>query len=108
MLLSGLMPEAYPRPGDQREQLRLLRHRTTLVRYRTRLAGRIRAQLHQQRLALPREKLLRHATRTWFQETAWPSLTAEQQAIVTTHLELPSARRQNWQPEWRRSPIMEG
>src|SRR6266705_1565428 len=38
MLLSGLIPEAYPRPGDQRELLRLLRHRTTLVRYRTRLA----------------------------------------------------------------------
>ncbi|MGH2600618.1 MAG: IS110 family transposase [Dehalococcoidia bacterium] len=59
MLLSGLIPEAYPRPNDQRELLRLLRHRTTLVRYRTRLAGRIHSQLHQQRLALPREKLLR-------------------------------------------------
>src|SRR5439155_1194530 len=55
MLLSGLIPEAYPRPGDQRELLRLLRHRTTLVRYRTRLAGRIHSQLHQQRLTLPRE-----------------------------------------------------
>jgi hypothetical protein len=35
MLLSGLIPEAYPRAADQRELLRLLRHRTTLVRYRT-------------------------------------------------------------------------
>src|SRR6266567_271362 len=51
MLLSGLIPEAYPRPGDQRE-------------------------------------LLRQATRTWLRETAWPHLTTEQQAIVTTHLEL--------------------
>ena len=88
MLLSGLIPEAYPRPGDQRELLRLLRHRTTLVRYRTRLAGRIHSQLHQQRLLLPREQLLRQATRTWLRETAWPRLTPEQQAIVTTHLAL--------------------
>ena len=88
MLLAGLIPEAYPRPADQRELLRLLRHRTTLVRYRTRLAGRIHSQLHQQRLSLPREKLLRQATRAWLEETAWPRLTVEQQAIVTTHLEL--------------------
>src|SRR6266540_3969774 len=81
MLLSGLIPEAYPRSGDQREQLRLLRHRTALVRARTRLAGRIHSQLHQQ-------QLLRQATRTWLRETAWPRLTAEQQAIVTTHLAL--------------------
>src|SRR5437870_8489348 len=87
MLLSGLIP-AYPRPGDQRELLRLLRHRTTLARYRTRLAGRIHSQLHQQRLLLPREQLLRQATRTWLRDTAWPRLTPEQQAIVTTHLAL--------------------
>src|SRR6266511_1655468 len=54
MLLAGLIPEAYPRSGDQREQLRLLRHRTALVRARTRLAGRIHSQLHQQRLLLSR------------------------------------------------------
>ncbi len=88
MLLSGLIPEAYPRSPDQRDLLRLLRHRTTLVRYRTRLAGRIHSQLHQQRLSLPREQLLRRATRGWLQETAWPRLTVEQRAIVTTHLEL--------------------
>jgi len=88
MLLSGLIPEAYPRSADQRELLRLLRHRTTLVRYRTRLAGRIHSQLHQQRLSLPREQLLRQATRVWLQETAWPQLTVEQRAIVATHLEL--------------------
>src|SRR6266567_8605390 len=67
MLLSGLIPEAYPRSADQRELLRLLRHRTALVRFRTRLAGRIHSQLHQQRLSLPREKLLRRATRAWRQ-----------------------------------------
>jgi transposase len=88
MLLAGPIPEAYPRPTDQRELLRLLRHRTTLVRYRTRLAGRIHSQLHQQRLALPREQLLRQATRAWRRETAWPRLPPEPQAIVTTHLEL--------------------
>src|SRR5213594_1289757 len=75
MLLSGLIPEAYPRSAAQRDLLRLLRHRTTLVRYRTRLAGRIHSQLHQQRLLLPREQLLRQATRTWLRETAWPRLT---------------------------------
>ncbi len=88
MLLSGLIPEAYPRSADQRELLRLLRHRTALVRFRTRLAGRIHSQLHQQRLSLPREKLLRRATRAWLEATAWPRLTVEQRAIVTTHLEL--------------------
>src|SRR3989454_9450814 len=67
MLLSGLIPEAYPRSADQRELLRLLRHRTALVRFRTRLAGRIHSQLHQQRLSLPREKLLRRATRAWLE-----------------------------------------
>src|SRR5260370_25053048 len=88
MLLSGLIPEAYPRPPDQRDLLRLLRHRAAWGRVRTRLAGRIHSQLHQQRLGLPREQLLRRATRAWLQETAWPRLTVEQRAIVTTHLEV--------------------
>ncbi len=88
MLLSGLIPEAYPRPADQRDLLRLLRHRTAVVRFRTRLVCRIHSQLHQQRLSLPREQLRRRATRAWLQETAWPRLTVEQRAIVTTHLEL--------------------
>jgi transposase len=88
MLLSGLIPEAYPRPAHQRELLRLLRHRMALVRQRTRLAGRIHSQLHQQRLSLPREKLLRVEAREWLHTTAWPRLTGEQQAVVTTHLEL--------------------
>ena len=80
MLLSGLIPEAYPRPAHQRELLRLLRHRMALVRQRTRLAGRIHSQLHQQRLSLPREKLLRVEAREWLHTTAWPRLTGEQQA----------------------------
>ncbi len=88
MLLSGLIPEAYPRPIPQREHLRLIRHRAALVRQRTRLASRIHSQLHQRRLSLPREKLLRRAAREWLHTTAWPRLTDEQRALITTHLEL--------------------
>ncbi len=88
MLLPGLIPEAYPRPAHQRELLRLLRHRVALVRQRTGLAGRIHSQLHQQRLSLPPEKLLRAEAREWLQEIAWPRLTEEQRALVTTHFEL--------------------
>lgn len=88
MLLSGLIPEAYPRPIQQREHLRLIRHRAALVRQRTRLASRIHSQLHQRRLNLPREKLLRRAAREWLHTTAWPRLTDEQRALITTHLEL--------------------
>jgi transposase len=88
MLLSGLIPEAYPRTPDQRERLRLLRHRAVLVRSRTRLAGRIHSQLHAQRLGLPRETLLRQATRAWLVTEVAARLTTEQQAIVTSHLML--------------------
>src|SRR3989441_8469319 len=42
MLLAGLIPEADPRPADQRDLLRVLRHRTTLVRYLPRLGSRAR------------------------------------------------------------------
>src|SRR5918999_5340679 len=55
MLAAGLIPEVYPKPAPQRETLKLLRHRAILVRQRTSLANRIHAQLHQRRLALPRE-----------------------------------------------------
>jgi len=88
LYLSGVLPEAYPRSADQRELLRLLRHRTTLVRFRPRLAGRIHSQLHQQRLQLPREQLLRQHTRALLAEE-WPQvLTPEQLAIVTQHFAL--------------------
>lgn len=59
-----------------------------LVRFRTRLAGRIHSQLHQQRIQLPREQLLRHHTRAWFAGDVLPKLTPEQQAIVISHFEL--------------------
>jgi transposase len=88
MLATGLLPEAYPRVAEQRERLRLVRHRALLVRQRTMLAGRIHSQLHASRLGLPREQLLRRKTRAWLATIAWPQLTAEQQALVTTHLEL--------------------
>jgi transposase len=88
MFLSGVLPEAYPRSADQRELLRLLRHRTTLVRWRTRLAGRVHSQLHQQRLQLPREQLLRQHTRALVTAEWAAVLTPEQLAIVTQHFAL--------------------
>jgi transposase len=88
MYLSGVLPEAYPRSADQRELLRLLRHRTTLVRFRTRLAGRIHSQLHQQRVPLEREQLLRQHTRALVAQEWAQALTPEQLAIVTQHFAL--------------------
>lgn len=88
MLLSGLIPDAYPRRPEQREKLRLLRHRAALVRERTRLACRIHAQLQQSRVLIEREKLLRKQGREWLESEAWSRLTREQQGLVSTHLEL--------------------
>jgi transposase len=88
MLLSGLIPDAYPRRPEQREKLLLLRHRAALVRERTRLACRIHSQLQQSRVLIEREKLLRKQTREWLATEAWPRLTAEQRALILTHLEL--------------------
>lgn len=88
MLLSGLIPEAYPRVGGQRDHLRLVRHHARLVRQRTLLVNRIHAQLHERRLFIEREKLLRREGRRWLTTMAWPRLTPEQQQMVTTHLEL--------------------
>lgn len=86
MLLAGLIPEAYPRVGTQRDLLRLVRHHAALVRERTLLVNRIHAQLHERRLFLAREKLLRKEGRAWLTTVAWPRLTPEQQQIVTTQL----------------------
>jgi transposase len=88
MLLSGLIPKAYPRRPEQRETLRLIRHRAALVRARTRLACRIHAQLHQSRVLLGREELLRKRTREYLQVEARAQLAPEQQALITTHFEL--------------------
>lgn len=88
MLLSGLIPRAYPRRPEQRETLRLVRHRAALVRERTRLVCRIHAQLHQSRVLIGREELLRRGTREWLESEAWPQLAPEQQALISTHFEL--------------------
>lgn len=88
MLLSGLIPKAYPRRPEQRETLRLVRHRAALVRERTRLACRIHAQLHQSRVLLEREELLRKRTREFLEGEARSQLTPEQWALISTHFEL--------------------
>lgn len=88
MLHSDLIPQTYARPPRQRELLRLLRHRTALVRQRSGLAARIHSQLHQSRLSLSREKLLLKKTRIWLREVAWPQLEPEQRRLIKTHLRL--------------------
>jgi transposase len=88
MLLTGLIPEVYPRPPERRELLRLVRHRAALVRMRTQLACRIHSQLHQSGLRLAREKLLRKRSGEWLKTQAWPQLAPEQRDLITSHLEL--------------------
>lgn len=88
MLAAGLVPEAYPKPPARREQACLVRHRAALVRHRTMLANRIHGQLHATGLALPRERLLRQATRAWLRETAGPRLGPEQRRLVESHWRL--------------------
>jgi len=88
MLLAGLIPEAYARSAAQREGLRLLRHRAGLVRLRTLAANRIHSQLHQSRLQLPREKLLRKEARAWLASEAWPRLQPEQRSLIESQLQL--------------------
>jgi transposase len=88
MLAGGLIPQAYPKPRAQRNTATLLRHRAALIRTRTMLANRIHGHLHAAGLALPREQLLRQATRAWLAETAWPVLAPEQRLLVRTHWSL--------------------
>jgi len=88
MLAANLIPEVYPKPADQREVLHLVRHRASLVTERTRFACRIHSHLHQRGLELPREQLLGKKGRRWLREEAWLRLSAEQRALVETHLEL--------------------
>lgn len=87
MLATGMIPEAYPRPAPQRELCRLVRHRATLIRDRTRLCNRIHNQLHQRGLELPREKLLRAEGRRWLTEDVWDRLSEEQQWLIEGQLE---------------------
>ena len=58
------------------------------MRQRTGAVNRIHGQLQQQRLSLPREKLLRKETRAWLKTEAWPVLSMEQRHLVRTHLRL--------------------
>lgn len=88
MLATDLIPEAYPKPVAQRELCCLIRHRATLVRDRTRCCNRIHNQLQQRGLQLKRERLLRDKGRRWLREHAWSRLSAEQRALIETHLEL--------------------
>lgn len=88
MLAAGLIPEAHPKTPKQREASRLVRHRAVLVKQRTGLVNRIHGQLHQSRLQLPREKLLRKESRSWLREHAWPRLQPEQRRLIQTHLRL--------------------
>ena len=86
MLAAGLIPEVVARTRAERDVLTLLRHRAVLVRQRTAFANRIHAQLHLQRLALPRETLLRRRARPWLRQAAWPRLLPEQRRLVRLHL----------------------
>ena len=52
------------------------------------LVNRIHSQLHAVGLVLPREQLLRRATRTWLRETAGPVLRPEQRRLVASHWHL--------------------
>lgn len=88
MLAVDLLPEAYPKPAAQRELATLVRHRTSLVRDRTRYSNRIHSQLQQQGLELGRGRLLTAAGRQWLEEEAWGRLTLEQQQRVESYLEL--------------------
>jgi transposase len=85
MLAGGLIPQAYPKPRAERNTATLLRHRAALIRMRTMLANRIHGHLHAAGLALPRERLLRQATRAWLETTAWPVLAPEPRLLVRTH-----------------------
>lgn len=88
MLHADLIPYAYPRTPAERETLRLLRHRVSLVRTRSALAARIHSQLHQANLVLEREELLRQRTRPWLLEMAQTRLTREQARLLHGHLAL--------------------
>ena len=86
MRLAGLIPEVHPSSREQRDWATLLRHRTTLVAERTRLANRIHAQLHRHGLHLERGRLLTRAGRQQVRTAAWPALTIEERALVRSHL----------------------
>lgn len=88
MLATGLVPEVYPKPPEQRELCRLVRHRKALVEERTSLWNRIHGHLQQQGLQVGRKKLQTRDGQSWLRGEAWPWLSPEQQALVESHQEL--------------------
>lgn len=88
MLSAGLVPEVYPKPPEQRELCRLVRHRKTLVEERTSLYNRIHSHLLQQGLQVNRGRLKAETGRTWLRQEAWAWLSSEQRALIEGHLEL--------------------
>ena len=88
MLATGLVPEVYPKPPEQRELCRLVRHRKTLVEERTSLYNRIHGHLQQQGLQSSRGRLQSKQGRNWLEQEAWEWLRPEQRALIEGHLEL--------------------
>ena len=88
MLGAGLVPEVYPKPPDQRDLCRLVRHRRTLVEERTSLYNRIHGHLQQQGLQVGRGRLRREPGRTWLEQEAWSWLSPQQRVLVEGHFEL--------------------
>lgn len=93
MQLAGLIPAVHPRPLQQREWTRLIRHRVSLVRKRTMLANQIHGQLHQVGLKIQRGRLLTRHGVSWLRTEAWPKLGPEQRRMIRTHLKLISTLR---------------
>ncbi|MFB6241004.1 MAG: transposase, partial [Gemmatimonadota bacterium] len=97
MLSAGLVPEVYPKPPEQRELCRLVRHRRTLVEERTSLYNRIHSYLLQRGLQVSRGRLKAGPGRRWLEQEAWSQLRPEQRALIDERIrdeaeEQPAAR----------------
>jgi transposase len=88
LLSVGLVPEVYPKPAEQRDLVRRVRHRKLLVRERTKLVNWIHGHLHAQGLEVGRSRLLRKGGRDWLLETGWTWLSQEQRRVVGSYLRL--------------------
>lgn len=88
MRLAGLIPEVHAKCSEQREWLRLVRHRARLVRQRTAWTNAMHAQLHQAGLRCKRGHLRTRRGVRWLRREAWPRLTREQRRLIRTHLQL--------------------
>lgn len=88
MRLAGLIPEVHVKCPEQREWVRLVRHRARLVRQRTAWTNAMHAQLHQAGLRCKRGHLLTRQGVHWLRREAWPRLTGEQRRLIRSHLHL--------------------